>query len=295
MRFTKMNGAGNDFVVLDAVKEPLAIEPEDIPGFVYRLCDRHKGVGADGVMILRKPAGDADIAMQFYNADGSMGEMCGNGARCVCRYACEHGYAKDIVRVETTAGLVTGWRQKHDWFRIRLNTPTVLETDKTLTVDGREIPCGYVELGNPGIPHLTVQIEQMPWDGGAELEALRELGRKLRNHPALAKGANVNFYQITGPHHVYEMTYERGVEDFTQACGTGTGSVAAVLTASGRMDGRYISFSMAGGMLDMEVRMENGRVCDLFLTGPAQIVYTGELAEDFLRPIIIEELEDTAV
>lgn len=292
MRFTKMNGAGNDFVVLDAVQEPLAVEPDDISGLVYRLCSRHFGVGADGVMILRKPKGRADIAMQFYNADGSMGEMCGNGARCVCRYAYEHGYAGDTVLVETTAGLVTGWRQKDNWFRIRLNTPSVLETEKTLRVDGREIHCGYVELGDPGIPHLTVQIEQMPWDGGAEQDALRELGRKLRNHPVLKKGANVNFYQITGPQDVYEMTYERGVEDFTMACGTGTGSVAAVLTASGRMDGRNISFAMAGGSLFAEVQKKDGRVSELFLTGSALNVFTGELAEDFLHPVVIEDLEE---
>ena len=293
MHFTKMNGAGNDFIVLDAVKEPLAVEPGEIPDFVRRLCKRHTGVGADGVMILRKPVGDADVAMAFYNSDGSMGEMCGNGARCVCRYAYERGYAGETVRVETAAGLVTGWRQKRGCFRIRLNTPSVLETEKTLTVDGTEIRCGYVELGNPGIPHLTVQLEQLP-QGGTARDALRELGRKLRNHPALQKGANVNFYQITGPQHVYELTYERGVEDFTLACGTGTGSVAAVLTASGRMDGTHISFAMPGGSLDMEVRMKDGRVCDLFLTGPAQIVYTGELAEDFLHPMMIEEPEEAA-
>ena len=137
MHFTKMNGAGNDFIVLDAVKEPLAVEPGDIPDFVRRLCGRHTGVGADGVMILRKPAGDADVAMAFYNSDGSMGEMCGNGARCVCRYAYERGYAGETVRVETAAGLVTGWRQKRGCFRIRLNTPSVLETEKTLTTAAR--------------------------------------------------------------------------------------------------------------------------------------------------------------
>ena len=108
MHFTKMNGAGNDFVILDAVEQPLGLAPEDMPGFVYRLCDRHMGVGADGVILLQKAAGDADVAMRFYNSDGSMGEMCGNGARCACRYAYETGYAGDTVRLETTAGLVTG-------------------------------------------------------------------------------------------------------------------------------------------------------------------------------------------
>lgn len=294
MRFTKMHGAGNDFVVLDAVEQPLGIAPEDLPGLVYRLCDRHTGVGADGVMMLQASATGADVAMRFYNSDGSLGEMCGNGARCVCRYACERGYADGTVRVETTAGLVTGWRQSRDRFRIRLNTPTVLETERLLTLDGETYCCGYAELGNPGIPHLTVEIPDLLLriDDEEALGALRMLGRKLRYHPALPKGANVNFYQVTGPQHLRQLTYERGVEDFTLACGTGAGSLAAVLTASGRMDGANVQVQTAGGDLDVEVEMEAGRVENLYLTGAALIVYSGELAEEFLQPVVIEDIMD---
>ena len=294
MRFTKMHGAGNDFVVLDAVEQPLGIAPEDLPGLVYRLCDRHTGVGADGVMVLQASATGADVAMRFYNSDGSLGEMCGNGARCVCRYACERGYADDTVRVETTAGLVTGWRQSRDRFRIRLNTPTVLETERVLTLDGETYCCGYAELGNPGIPHLTVESPDLLLriDDEEALGALRMLGRKLRYHPALPKGANVNFYQVTGPQHLRQLTYERGVEDFTLACGTGAGSLAAVLTASGRMDGANVQVQTAGGDLDVEVEMEAGRVENLYLTGAAMIVYSGELAKEFLQPVVIEDIMD---
>ena len=208
MRFTKMHGAGNDFVVLDAVEQPLGIAPEDLPGLVSRLCDRHTGVGADGVMVLQASATGADVAMRFYNSDGSLGEMCGNGARCVCRYACECGYTGDTVRVETTAGLVTGWRQSRDRFRIRLNTPTVLETERVLTLDGETYRCGYAELGDPGIPHLTVEIPDLLLriDDEEALGALRMLGRKLRYHPALPKGANVNFYELTGPDEILELS-----------------------------------------------------------------------------------------
>ena len=294
MRFTKMHGAGNDFVVLDAVEQPLGVAPEDLPGLICRLCDRHTGVGADGVMVLQASATGADVAMRFYNSDGSLGEMCGNGARCVCRYACECGYAGDTVHVETTAGLVTGWRQSRDRFRIRLNTPTVLETERVLTLDGETYCCGYAELGNPGIPHLTVEIPDLLLriDDEEALGALRMLGRKLRYHPALPKGANVNFYQVTGPQHLRQLTYERGVEDFTLACGTGAGSLAAVLTASGRMDGANVQVQTAGGDLDVEVEMEAGHVENLYLTGAALIVYSGELAEEFLQPVVIENIMD---
>ncbi len=134
----------------------------------------------------------ADVAMRFYNSDGSLGEMCGTPARCVCRYACE-GYAGDTVRVETTAGLVTGWRQSRDRFRIRLNTPTVLRRNG-FDLDGETYCCGYA-VGNPGIPHLTVEIPQICCCGSTT----RNLpGREAWYHPALLKGANVNFYQVTG-------------------------------------------------------------------------------------------------
>ena len=279
MRFTKMHGAGNDFIVLDAIEAP-ELDAAPAPELVRRLCDRRRGVGADGLMLLTRPAGEAELAMTFYNSDGSLGEMCGNGARCVCRYACEHGYAGGTVRVETTAGLVTGWRQSRTEFRIRLNTPSVLEADRALDVDGTVWHCGYIVLGDPGIPHLAVEY---PGLAEADEAALRTLGRRLRFHPALPKGANVNFYEITGPDRVLEKTYERGVEDFTLACGTGTGSVAAILTQTGRVSGRDVRFTMGGGELTVDVGMENGRAHDLYLTGPTCVVCTGELSEELLQ------------
>ena len=281
MRFTKMHGAGNDFVVLDAVEQPLGIAPEDLPGLVYRLCDRHTGVGADGVMVLQRSAAGADVAMRFYNSDGSLGEMCGNGARCVCRYACERGYADDTVRVETTAGLVTGWRQSRDRFRIRLNTPTVLETERALTLDGETYCCGYAELGNPGIPHLTVEIPDLLLriDDEEALGALRMLGRKLRYHPAFPKGANVNFLEKTGENRFYERTWERGVEDFTYACGTGTGASVYAL-AEKRRCGDHAEVEVKGGLLIVDIVRDGKKCRDLLLTGPASMVCTGEIFDE---------------
>ena len=278
MHFTKMHGAGNDFIVLDTRVQ--ALPTDNIPALAARLCDRRRGIGADGLMVLSAPEGDADIAMRFYNSDGSLGEMCGNGARCVCRYACEHGCAGDTIRVETTAGLVTGRRTGQTEFCIRLNAPSVLETEKRLEMDGTVYRCGYVVLGDPGIPHLTVET---PGLSHCDLDALRVLGRRLRFHPALPKGANVNFYEITGKDQVLERTYERGVEDFTLACGTGTGAVAAVLTQEGRVSGRDVQLTMDGGVLRMDVAMRDGRAFDLYLTGPTCIVCTGEVGPALLE------------
>ena len=188
VRFTKMNGAGNDFILLDAIAEPF--DESAAPALARALCDRRRSVGADGLMLVTRAEGDADYRMRFYNSDGSLGEMCGNGARCICRYGYARGYAGPIQRVETTAGLVTGWRITEEQYRIRLNTPSVVELEKQLDADGRTYRCSYVELGSPGIPHLALEVPALAKQNE---DALRRLGRALRYHPALPKGANVNF------------------------------------------------------------------------------------------------------
>ena len=143
MRFTKMNGAGNDFILLDAIAEPF--DESAAPALARALCDRRRSVGADGLMLVTRAEGDADYRMRFYNSDGSLGEMCGNGARCICRYGYARGYAGPVQRVETTAGLVTGWRITEEQYRIRLNTPSVVELEKQLDADSRTYRCSYVE------------------------------------------------------------------------------------------------------------------------------------------------------
>lgn len=274
-----MNGAGNDFILLDAIAAPF--DEAAAPALARALCDRRRSIGADGLMLVTRAEGDADYRMRFYNSDGSLGEMCGNGARCICRYGFEHGYAGSVQRVETTAGLVTGWRIADDQYRIRLNTPAALELQKPLDVDGRTYRCSYVELGDPGIPHLAVQTPDL---AGQDEAALRQLGRKLRSHPALPKGANVNFYTLTGKDAVLLRTYERGVEDFTCACGTGTGAVVSVLTLAGRVSGTAVRVKMRGGVLTMDVTARGGTARDLFLTGPARLVARGEVfPEELLK------------
>ena len=214
--------------------------------------------------------------------------MCGNGARCICRYGYTRGYAGPIQRVETTAGLVTGWRITEDQYRIRLNTPSVVELEKQLTVDGRTYRCSYVELGSPGIPHLALE---MPALAEQDEDALRRLGRTLRNHPALPKGANINFYELTGPDELLEKTYERGVEDFTLACGTGTGSVAAALTLLGRVSGKNVRVRMDGGELTVDAEEKNGAIENLYLAGPAAMVCAGEILDESILKLVKRQEE----
>ena len=278
MKFWKMNGAGNDFVVLNNLEEHLRVE--DLPQVARTLCERHLSIGADGLMVVDAPDQGGDYKMRFYNADGSMGEMCGNGARCICRYGYENGLAGEVQKVETTAGLVTGWRVDQRLYRVRLNDPCNMRLDGKAEVDGATYDCAYVELGDPGIPHAAVPIENLK---EYNTQALFQLGRKLRYYKDFPKGANVNFYEIIGPDHVYERTYERGVEDFTYACGTGTGSVVTVLTLLGKVSGKSVRVDMTGGTLTIDVERDSaGHVTDLFLTGPTNIVCKGEITDEAL-------------
>ena len=237
-------------------------------------------IGADGLMVIDTPTQGGDYRMLFFNSDGSMGEMCGNGARCICRYGYENGLAGEVQTVETTAGLVTGWRLDQRNYRIRLNDPSVIRLDAAAHIGGTVYAAPYVELGDPGLPHVAVEV---PGLADCDRQTLRELGRRLRYYEGYPKGANVNFYEVVGPDHVRELTYERGVEDFTYACGTGTGSVVTVLTLLGRVSGQNVRVDMPGGQLTVDVVCDGPRVTDLYLTGPTNIVCRGEATDEDCR------------
>lgn len=277
MRFWKMNGAGNDFIVLNNLEEHLS--PEVFPAMAKTLCQRHLSIGADGFMVVDAPTAGGDYKMLFFNADGSVGEMCGNGARCICRFGYETGLAGEDQTVETTAGIITGRRIDRRQYRIRLNDPTVLGLEHPVEIDGVKYPCSYVELGDPGLPHAVVPYANLR---NAEEGELRELGRAIRFHPSFPKGANVNFYELIGEDRIFERTFERGVEDFTYACGTGTGSVVAVLTLQGKVSGHDVQADMTGGRLAIDAERIHSRIAALYLTGPTNIVCKGEITDEEL-------------
>ena len=277
MKFWKMNGAGNDFIIINNMDRSIA---EDRWPYIARtLCQRHMSIGADGIMVVTESTGDADYRMMFFNSDGSMGEMCGNGARCIARYGYENGLAGEVQKIETTAGIIYGQRIDKRMYRVRLNDPSVIIPHMKIDVDGREYECAYVELGDTGLPHVAVPVINLREYDEAELF---RLGRKIRNHPEFTKGANVNFYEITGPDRIYERTYERGVEDFTYACGTGTGSVVTILTLRGAVSGKKVRVEVAGGELIIDAEREGKKIKNLYLTGPTNIVAKGEVTDEEL-------------
>ena len=230
-------------------------------------------------MVVDAPRKGGDYQMLFFNSDGSVGEMCGNGARCICRYGYENGLAGEEQTVETTAGTVTGQRINQRLYRVRLNDPTTVRLDSPVEVDGVRYACAYVELGNPGLPHAVV-----PYAGlrEADEQELRDLGRKIRRYPAFPKGANVNFFEITGEDRIFERTFERGVEDFTYACGTGTGAVVAVLTLQGKVSGHGVQVDMTGGTLVIDAERVNSQITNLYLTGPTNVVAQGIVTDEDL-------------
>jgi diaminopimelate epimerase len=273
-----MNGAGNDFIILNNLEENLP--PEKLPELARVLCDRRMSIGADGLMAVdRATVPEADYRMRFYNSDGSVGEMCGNGARCICRFGFEHGLAGENQTVQTTAGLVTGRRIDRRNYRIRLNSPTKIVLTMSVQARGKNWTCSYLELGSPGLPHAVVEY---PGLREADERELFELGRELRRYREFPKGANVNFFELTGPDTLWERTFERGVEDFTYACGTGTGCTVTALTLQGRVSGKNVRVGMKGGELVIDVDRKGGSVENLWLTGPTNLVAQGEVLDEEL-------------
>ncbi|MEG1067742.1 MAG: diaminopimelate epimerase [Anaerovoracaceae bacterium] len=275
MKFTKIHGAGNDFIIINNIEEK--IDKSQFSNMAKRLCNRRLSIGADGLMIVDLPTGNNDYKMHFYNSDGSQGEMCGNGARCICRYGYEHNLACEIQYVETLAGLVTGYRLSKRQYKIELNTPTIIELEKVLVVDNQPYHCSYIELGNPGLPHLVIHYPNLET---ANPENMRGIAKRLRYHPDLPKGANVNFYDVKDDTHIIGLTYERGVEDFTLACGTGAGSTALALVLLGKVDNTGLSIKVPGGELFVEVILDDKEVQKLYLSGPTNIVAVGEIVDE---------------
>ena len=279
MRFTKMQGAGNDFVLIENLDG--SIDPAGYPRLAARLCHRRLSIGADGLMILEPPKAGGDVRMAFYNSDGSVGEMCGNGARCVSRYAIERGFGRGgEVRIETTAGLVTGKQVSKRMYTVRLNDPSVIDLHREIEAGGAKYDCAYLELGDPGIPHCVVPLDS--WREMPE-EKLRELCRQIRWYEGFPKGANVTVCRVDGNNSVDARTFERGVEDFTLACGTGCGSTVTALTLRGLVTGVNTRIAMPGGVLYVTVTAEGGSARDILLTGPTTVVAAGEVLDEELE------------
>ena len=253
-----MSGAGNDFMVIDARGLTL-----DFSALALELC---RLADCDGFMAVDH-SDRAHFKLHFYNADGSRGEMCGNGSRCVAKFAYDHGIAPENMTIETDAGLLTADRISENEYRVRLNNPGIVDLH-------RHGGMAYVELGTPGVPHGVYRYEGLDW---SMRDQLRERMRAERYADYFPKGANVNYYDFLSETRVRILTFERGVEDFTLACGTGSGSVAAVLWLTGMLPGGRLAVENPGGTLHFELEGTGDTVTSILMTGPAELVKEYEI------------------
>ncbi len=269
IRFSKLSGSGNDFILVDNRQGELA--GLDLADAARRLCRRRFSVGADGFIAIEKADG-ADFRWQFFNADGSSAEMCGNGGRCAARYACERGIAGPRLVFDTLAGRI---RAEVCGRRVKLELPLPKDLRGSLSVP---LASGALEgdFLNTGVPHFVIPVEDLE---GVEVETL---GRQIRFHPMFAPaGTNVDFIRQNGRDGISIRTYERGVEQETLACGTG--AVAAVLVASVRwgLPSPVPVVTRGGEILKVHFRGDAaGGIEELFLEGETLWVYDGELAPE---------------
>jgi diaminopimelate epimerase len=265
LQFTKMNGAGNDFVLIDGRSQGVKLTGEH----VVRLCDRHQGVGADGLVVLRACAsGKADWAWEFYNSDGSTGEMCGNAARCFARYVQRLTGSKGDVTFQTEAGVITA-RFQGGLVTVNLTPPSGLRLNERVQLS-EDSP--VIHFVNTGVPHAVLFVPD------ADKAKVGQIGPEIRRHPHFGpRGANVNFVQVLGPNRIRVRTFERGVEGETLACGTGV-TASALISSRIHGFGSPVKVRVQGGdELDVSFKVADGQFADVRLTGPAQFVFEGRI------------------
>lgn len=274
MKFTKMHGAGNDYVYINCFEEKI----DDPVSLAQQVSDRHFGVGSDG-LILILPSECADLRMRMFNADGSEAEMCGNGIRCVAKYAYDHGLVqKRDIRVETGSGVLElsvflNTARRVENVRVGMGRPRLTRADLPMTgssgeqvvnvplvISGRKFELTGVSMGNPHAVIYVADVEQFP---------VTEIGPLIEHHPWFPKRINVEFVQVVSSDEVIQRTWERGAGE-TLACGTGAAAVTVAGVLTGRT-GRMITNHLRGGDLLMEW-LNDGEV---LMTGPAVEVFSG--------------------
>ncbi|MGD0412550.1 MAG: diaminopimelate epimerase [Verrucomicrobiota bacterium] len=266
VEFTKMNGAGNDFVLVDGRAHELKLESRQIA----RICDRHAGVGADGLIVLLPCAsGRADWAWDFYNSDGGNAEMCGNGARCFARFARRLAGAKKDITFETRAGIITATFQGEQ-VTVGLTPPKDLRLNQTVSLRGGKTTLHCVDTG---VPHAVMYVPD------ADQALVQSLGAEIRGHAHFApRGTNVNFVQLRGAGAIRVRTYERGVEGETLACGTGVTAAALISAELHQLTSPVRVQAQGGDWLEVSFERKEGQFANVRLTGPADFVFEGEIA-----------------
>lgn len=272
IRFSKMHGLGNDFVVIDAIHRKITLTPEQI----RRLADRHFGIGFDQLLLVEPPTSSAvDFSYRIFNADGSEVAQCGNGARCFARFVREKGLIdRDLIHVATKNRRLVLEIVERGWVRVEMGKPQFSPEaiplqmplpagEYELTLGGRTVHFGAVALGNPHAVILTPELRDAP---------VSIVGAELNRHPLFPEGVNVGFVQLLASNHIRLRVYERGVGE-TLACGSGACAAVAV-----GVDQKWLEVpcrvDLPGGSLEIEWP---ARDRPIYLVGPAEFVFEGEI------------------
>ena len=269
VKFWKMNGSGNDFIIID--NRDRAVSDENMVTLVTDTCKRRESVGADGVIFI-VPSETADFKWRFFNADGSEAEMCGNGSRCVARFAYLNNITGSTMVFETIAGEIMAKVSGRN-VQVRMPNPTDLNLDIKISLD--DIKTSHQRIGfiNTGVPHVVAEVDDI------ENYPVVSNGRLIRRHNAFTPmGTNVNFVNIVNEHKITVRTYERGVEDETLACGTGCIASALVLAARGFVTSPVHAVTHGGEILSVHFsRDRGGNFLEVWFEGNTTIVYEGIL------------------
>jgi len=288
MKFTKMHGLGNDFILINCIDHGIK-EPSEL---AKEVCNRNFGIGADGIILIL-PSKCADFKMRLFNYDGSEGEMCGNGIRCFAKYIYEKNLSKkEKLNVETLAGIktvkLTIRDNKVTSMRVDMGLPKLKKKEVPVTfgnpndimLDERiKLPNGEklkLTAVNTGVPHTVVFIDNI------KIVNILGLGFSISHYKEIfPKGTNVNFVQALEKNHFKVRTYERGVENETLACGTGATAISAAVTLLNKIDiTKPIKLTFKGGEIKTEVKMEDGKIKNIFMIGPAKIVFEGDYSNE---------------
>jgi diaminopimelate epimerase len=271
LNFFKMSGSGNDFIIIDNRNN--VVDESGLASFISKVCKRKMSVGADGLILIEN-SDAADFKWRYYNSDGGRAEMCGNGARCAARFAYLNKIAGKNMSFVTDAGIVSA-QVKGERVKVKMTDPSDFRPEYTIELKNGPVKVSSV---NTGVPHVVIRV-----DSTDDVDVVG-IGREVRMHSKFAPaGTNVNF--ITGVKNgVFSIrTYERGVEDETLACGTGSVASALVTAFKDKAGSPLSLVTRSGGILTIHFKESDGRFSDIYLEGDARVVYKGILWEDAWR------------
>lgn len=268
--FMKLSGAGNDFVIINNLNQVIDSADSEFMNFVTKICQRRMSVGADGVLLV-EPTENVDFRMRYFNADGGEVETCGNGARCISKFAYLNGIVSEQMQFLTNAGIYEA-EIVDDNVKVRMSDPTDIRINVPLRLEDGVHNVGFA---NSGVPHVVFFVDDL------ETTDVFDLGQQTRYHndfkPA---GTNANFICIHSQELIEIRTYERGVENETLACGTGSIASAIVSATLGKVKSPVSVKTASGVVLKIHFDLENDEAKNVYLEGDARVIFAGELTSE---------------